>query len=455
MTTPYPYSSIKARLLIPLLAILLAGTFALAVAAAPYSRKAVDSVYDLLLAGAVLQIGERVQVDDGEVVVDLPGSAFELLALAREDRVFYRILSPDGRTVTGDDVLPEPVRHLAPGKPVFYNSSVLGSPVRVAALRREMAERSLSGPVLVLVAQTMQARNDLAETLWRGALVAIALVCLLILLLSALAVRVALRPLASIDQALLAKNPRDLSPLVIEAPAELTHTVSAINQFLDRLRTQVNSTQSFIADVSHQLRTAITAIRAQAELAAEEDDPQRLRLLAARIHKRSVGLGRLSSQILNRAMVIHRADAVPLIPLDLRALALNADDFDHAPLPKDEVLVAGDPVSLEEALNNLISNALRYGQPPFAVRVWQDEQADRAFLAVRDHGSGIPPEHWEQAGERFNRIGQGGAESAGLGLAIVKAVAEAHQGSLLIQRGDDGGFDIGMSIPLLHEEPQP
>ena len=69
--------------------------------------------------------------------------------------------------------------------------------------------------------------------------------------------------------------------------------------------------RNLIADASHQLRTPVAAMRAQAELAADEPDPARQRGIVARIHDRAVGLSRLTDQLLNHALIIHRADAAP------------------------------------------------------------------------------------------------------------------------------------------------
>ena len=115
--------------------------------------------------------------------------------------------------------------------------------------------------------------------------------------------------------------------------------------------------------------------RAQAELAAEETDPERQRAIVDRIHERAVGLSRLTDQLLNHALIIHRADSVVRERLDLRAVAIQvAEENDHElfghrddlrlDLPQEAVWIRGDALSLAEASKNLVNNAFRHGAPP-------------------------------------------------------------------------------------------
>ena len=94
-------------------------------------------------------------------------------------------------------------------------------------------------------------------------------------------------------------------------PSEIRQLVGAINRFMARQARQFEIMGNLIADASHQLRTPIAALRAQADLAAEEPDRERQLAMVARIHDRSVSLSRLTDQLLSHAMIIHRADAAP------------------------------------------------------------------------------------------------------------------------------------------------
>ncbi|MCC2110619.1 MAG: HAMP domain-containing histidine kinase, partial [Hyphomicrobiales bacterium] len=193
----------------------------------------------------------------------------------------------------------------------------------------------------------------------------------------------------------------------------------------------------------------------QAELAAEETDPERQREIVARIHRRSIGLSRLTDQLLSRALVIHRAEAAVQERLDLRAVAIGtAEESDHElygrpadlhlDLPEDPVFVRGDMRSLVEACKNLVNNAFRYGIPPVTLRVGQD--GSEACIAVDDHGSGLPEDQWSKSVRRFARTRYAAPESAGLGLSIASAVARAQGGELRFEKTADG-FSVALVLP--------
>lgn len=454
--------SITARLALAITLILAAGGLLLTLAAYAYGRQAAGEAYDRLLAGAAFEIARSVSVTSGHVVVDLPASAFELLALAPNDRVVYRVLDRDGNTVTGYDSVPRPPQ--SADEVVFYAAEFGGEPVRLAATHRRFAERAYSGEVGIVVGHTTRARRALAWDITAKALWILVAAGLAMVALTAFAVRSSLRPLRRIERAILERNPNDLSPLEVASPREIETIVVAINRFMDRLARRVTVMQTLIADATHQLRTPIAALRAQAELAAAEDDPQRLRGIARRIHQRALGLSRLADQLLNQALIIHRADAVEQQGLDLRTVAVRvAEEIDHdlpemgrdleLELPEDPVAVRGDTFSLVEAAKNLVNNAFRHGARPVRLTVESLAEAGWAEIAVTDRGAGVPASHWADSGRRFASTAGSSARDAGLGLAIVNAVAEAHAGSLAFSRTADGRFRAALRLPLHGKQP--
>ncbi|HEY1383759.1 MAG TPA: sensor histidine kinase N-terminal domain-containing protein [Dongiaceae bacterium] len=448
--------SITVRLAATIALILAAGGIAISVAAYAYGRQAAQEAYDRLLAGAAFQIAQSISVVEGRVLVNLPVSAFELLALAPDDRVFYRVIGPDGGTITGYGDLPSPTE--AREDLAFYSVEYSGEPVRLVSAVRRFAERGFTGQVEVVVGHTTRARTALARDITAKALALLAGAGIALVALVAFAVRTSLGPLARIEQALRARDPKDLSPLTISTPREVETTVAAINRFMSRLSSRVTVMQNLIADATHQLKTPIAAVRAQAELAVEEPDAARLRTIARRIHGRAVGLSRLADQLLNQALIIHRSDAAVQEIIDLRAVAIRATeetDHDlmstgldlHLELPEHPVQAHGDALSLVEATKNLLSNALRYGAAPVWFSVEHDAAAGTAEFAVTDCGPGIPESDWRDSGRRFARSAGSSPDSAGLGLAIVNAVAEAHHGRLTFSRTAEGRFRVALAIP--------
>lgn len=449
---PRRAASLTARLAVAIALILGLGGVAVMLAALAYGQRAAQEAYDRLLTGAANQIAASVAIREGRIVVDIPVPAFELLALAPDDRVVYRVVGQDDATITGYDEVPRPPA--GQGDVAFYQGRFGGEPVRLASVRRRFAERAFSGTIDVIVGQTTRARDALAREIARSALIVLGAAGLCMTGLAAFAVHSALRPLRRIERGLLARDPRDLTPLDVAVPREIAASVTAINRFMARLGRQMSVMRNLIADASHQLRTPVAALRAQAELAAGETDPDRLRAIVARIHDRSLGLSRLTDQLLSHALIIHRADAAPRERIDLRVAAIRTvEDSGAGPagaavrldLPEDPVWVRGDTLSLVEACKNLVNNALRHGAQPVTVQVARAGPV--AEIRVRDHGPGMPEEQWENAGARFSRSAGVAPDRAGLGIAIAEAVARAHSGALRFRRAEPDAFEAALVLP--------
>ncbi|MFT3973188.1 MAG: sensor histidine kinase N-terminal domain-containing protein [Amaricoccus sp.] len=439
-------ASLTNRLVLSVALVLLAGGSAVALAAFAYGRQAAQTAFDRLLVGAADQIAGSVAIRDGAVVVDMPASAFELLSLAPDDRVIYAVFDPAGRLVTGYREAVSPVREFGSGR-------FAGEKVRLARISRTFSERDFSGTVDVVVGQTTRARDALAREITRSALLVVGLLGLMMAGLGAFAVRSALAPLRRIEAGLATREPRDLTPLDVDVPREIGQLVATINRFMSRQARAFEIMRNLIADASHQLRTPVAALRAQAELAADEPDPAAQARIVARIHARARGLSRLTDQLLNHALIIHRSDAVPHDTIDLRTIAISIlDETDpgahdlELDVPEDAVACRGDALSLVEAGKNLVNNALRHGAPPVVLAVRRE--GDLALLAVSDRGAGMPEALWESAGSRFDRTGAVTPQSAGIGLSIVAAVAAAHGGTLRFGQGPSGAFEASIALPV-------
>ncbi|CUH40415.1 Sensor protein QseC [Jannaschia seosinensis] len=441
--------SLRNRVALAITAVLLLGGVLVLIAALAYGRQAAREAYDRLLLGAAADIAETITVRDGRALVDMPVSAFELLSLAPDDRIRYRVVGPDGTTLTGDPTAPLP--EIRGGdESVFLDGSFGTEPARYVVFTRRFAERSYSGPVRVVVGHTLLARREFARDIARNALLVLGVAGGVMALFGWLVVSRALRPLPRIGAALAARQPTDLTPLSLSAPAEVATMLTSLNDFMARLDRQSVATGKLIGDAAHQLRTHVAAIRAQAQLAASETDPARRDRIVSRIEARAVGLGGLLDQLLSRAMIIHRADTAPVAPLDLRDVAVEAveacDDLFLAAgteialeLPDVPVMVRGDTLSLIEAVKNLLTNALRHGRPPIRLGV---ENGSTVRIWVSDLGGG--PDPGVVLSARYAKAGPGAG--SGIGLAIAREVAEGHGGEIAM-RSDGNRFIVSLDLP--------
>ena len=210
---------------------------ALGAAAWYYARLAADDAYDRLLIGAALQIAEGIYIHEGVVGVDPPIATFETLALAPNDRIFYKVTDPGGRVLTGyDDFEPAAPGKLTKTEPIVIDGEHLGLGLRVAVVGRYIADIASPGWAQVVLGQTREARLELARDLTAKALLLLLAMMALAFVGVLFAVRYALAPLARIELALRSRDPKDLNPLRVETPQEIEALASSINHFMSEPR---------------------------------------------------------------------------------------------------------------------------------------------------------------------------------------------------------------------------
>ncbi|WP_404482905.1 sensor histidine kinase [Novosphingobium sp. BL-52-GroH] len=394
---------------------------------------------DRVLGGALGAIAETVQVERGEVTLDLPPAAFGMLENAERDNVYYRIAVGD-QLLTGYADLPAPdVRALSSEQPRFRFASYRGQRIRIAEIRRDLPR--ISAPVVVQVAETLDNRRSLERGLMTALLIGEFVLVGIVLLLIRPALGWSLRPLAELRTVIEARDTRaapDLSPLQAgPLPAELQPLARSFDALLARLDDATSGMRRFTADASHQMRTPLSVLKVQVALARRGSDPA---LRAEALHEIEEATDRLE-RLLTQLLALARADEAgqqpPLERIDLREVsravisrrirqAIEADVELRLDCEEDgPVCIDGHRTLLFEMLSNLVDNAIRYNRRGGTATITLEAGADFVRLGVGDTGPGIPAALRDHALERFARLqGERGPVGSGLGLAIVKAVAE-------------------------------
>ena len=446
-------------LLLPMLAVagimMLEGFFA--------ARNAADKAYDRLLLASALAISERVAVERGNLIVDLPYVALDMLSSAAQDRVFYRIVGPDETFITGYDDLPDVPAgiELPAGEAVFFNAVYKDTDVRVAALSRPFVLRDRTALYRIEVAQTKGERTLLMREILGRSAVRAGILILLAGVITWFGVTNGLAPLARLQEAVARRSPTELRPIQHHVPREVAALVRAINDLMARLEANTANVQRFISDAAHQLRTPLATIRGQAELALNQQDADEVADTLAALAKSTERTSRLADQLLSMSQIAKsEADRDTHVRLDLAKLAsaVTREFVPHGLAAGQEisfdgagpVMVRGDAILLEELLRNLLENAAQYCPPDsaFAVSV-EVNGAGMAELTVRDNGPGIPPAERENVFERFYRVAGARARGCGLGLAIVREIAGQHRGRVAVGEGIGGaGTAICVVLPL-------
>ncbi|QWP78104.1 sensor histidine kinase N-terminal domain-containing protein [Lysobacter sp. K5869] len=451
--------SIRKTLLIYLGALSLIGAALLFLAARSYGRAAADRSYDHLLISSALSIADSVALVDGQWQVDLPYAALDLLAMAPEDRVYYRVSSREGPTITGYADLPAPPSLPRDGQPRLFDAMYRGENTRFVAVSRWVAGPASQGQAIVQVGQTRRAREALADDMVLRALVAIVVLSLAALALVWIGVYRALRPLQRLERDLSERESSDLRPVGIDVPTELDQTVESLNRFMARLSASNETLRAFMGEAAHQMRTPLAALRAQAQLALDEDDPAEQRRSLETIERNASHMSRLLNQLLSDASAIHRGNLQQFETVEMAELLHQAiyeavpqsgprPDL-HLAATSEPLRVRGDALLLREAIKNLIDNALKHGRAPLQIALTASAEnvAPLAVLTIADHGPGIAPADAQTVFERFARGRDAAAGGAGLGLAIVKRIVESHGGTIDLSNRVGGGLVVTLRLP--------
>jgi two-component system, OmpR family, sensor kinase len=283
----------------------------------------------------------------------------------------------------------------------------------------------------------------------------------------------ALRPVSRMRRRLEEITEHDASArlLVPATGDEIAALAVTMNDLLDRLAMALARQRAFTADAGHELRTPLTALKAELELAARPGksrealadavqaaagDADRLIRLAEDLlllARADEGTSFLAPEQIEMSSELHAAARRFASTAAARGVAVSVQ-------AAGQLSVVADPGRVQQALGNLIDNAVRHAPPGSTVEVtgrWAAATGDgrrrrRAVaVEVRDHGPGFPREFLPRAFERFQRAdpARGRADGgAGLGLAIVATIARAHHGRVAAGNHPAGGARVRIELPL-------
>ena len=380
------------------------------------------------------------------------------------DRAFFLVLDADGRRLAGDAEFP-PLGTTDPPETeaVQFRDDVINEEdVRIAYRRVE----TMAGSAVVQLAETRNKRRALVASIVSGVIVPQFVIVPMAILLVYLALSRGITPLHRLQEELRQRRPTDLSPISVKGiPAEIRPMLTALNDVMIRLEENLMAQRRFIADAAHQLKTPLTGLRMQTELALHETDGSALR---ERLTQAAVGAERLS-HLTHQLLSLARAEATTESSDAFQAIDLNelvvssAREWGERALAKGidlafegserPALIVGSRFLLGELISNLLDNAIKY-TPRGGYTVVRLRESDGWRLEVEDSGPGIPLAERHRVFERFYRILGSGTEGSGLGLAIVQEIAELHRAVIRIDDGAAGvGSLVSVTFPLPPSKP--
>jgi two-component system sensor histidine kinase TctE len=419
--------------------------------------EAADLAYDRSLLSSTRALAERVSIRDGKVVADVPYVALDSFETDTLGRIFYKVSGINGETVSGYDDLPAvpanvPRSEAYPALVRFYHAQYNGEPVRIAALLQPVYDDSMRGIVLIQVGETLDARRGLSRKILIDTLVRQAALVLAVATLVWFAVRLVLRPLmrlkievenralddlSDVDQALVHKEVRPL--------------VAALNGTMSRMQNLIASQRRFIADASHQLRTPLTVLKTQAEMALRTDDPDAMREIVAALAATTDATVHLANRLLTLARIEHGGEASRMAPVSLTDVVRQVG-LDLAPVAVEKnidlsldaaggAMVNGQALMLHELVSNLVDNAIRYTPAGGRVALRVRQYAGCVQLEVEDSGCGIADDEREEVFTPFYRASASFGTNpggTGLGLAIVRDIASVHRAAVTLADAEPG-----------------
>lgn len=235
------------------------------------------------------------------------------------------------------------------------------------------------------------------------------------------------------------------------------HDVTELRR-LERVR------QDFVANVSHEFKTPLTAIQGFAEtlLAGAIDDPRNNRRFLEIIREHAARLACLTDDLMKLARIEAGKLEVQLSPVNLAEVAESCEETARLKAQHKQIalevevsatlpLVRGDANLLHEVLQNLLDNAVQYTQPGGKIHVTAAARERDVVVTVADTGIGIPLADQERIFERFYRVDAARSREAGgtgLGLSIAKHIVEAHGGRIWVESEISAGSKFSFSVPL-------
>ena len=428
-------SRLALHVVLPLVVMWALGT-AVALSVANYFA---GQAFDRSLLDDAYALAANVRTSDSGPVLSLSTRDMGSLLFDQSESVYFADFKPDGALVAGHAGL-----RLLPlqGEAVFGFADITfqGRDLRAVSLRRGEPTQ-----FIVVMAQTSTSRSRLLHRMLTYSVVPQVLLLLLLAWWLLRVIQRDLQPLAELQRAVDRRDVRDLTPV----PSSVTSDAStrdverlglAVNSMLERLSQSVKAQREFAGNIAHELRTPLAGIRAQADYALANVDPQVWREQLQGIARGEARASHMVEQLLALALADEASTGLRREPVALNELARNvllrflpkadAAGVDLGGEGLDEpVIVLADAALVEGILGNLLDNALRYGRTEHPqVTVSVSRSGASTVLSITDNGPGMSELETEQLRGRWVRgmadHGAGTPGGAGLGLAIVGRYAE-------------------------------
>ena len=444
-------SSIRRRLVFLLLMGSATLAFLLYFVVQSVARQAAQESQDNILAASAVSILDGVRLVDGQTDVDMPYSSLSMLDSVTDERVFYAIYL-DANLLTGYPELIKLQTNTAM-VPVFSFGTLFDVDVRIVTVKRQIGKNE----VFVSVAQTLNGQIRVLRNISSIALGVGFGFFVLSAILAFLIAESTIKPLNRLTLSVSRRGPDELRPVSAPVPSEMVPLVNSLNNFMTRLKLSLQRSEEFIAEAAHRVRTPLAVVRTRTEILLREAKTKKSKAELLEVLNAIDDSSRTAGQLLDHAMVSFRLDNLSEDELEVQFLIEDVIDrisplYDLKGIQiKNNSIqnckVMGDPILLQNALHNVLDNALKYCSENDTVTVKVKDVSQNCIIEIVDNGEGFP----ENSALLTNRFTRGentkGIVGSGLGLTIAKDVVEAHGGNITISNTEEGGACVTFTLP--------
>ena len=399
-----------------------------------------EAVFDQKLSIIALAIYRDLIVTQGE---NLSANTKTFFEEASGSSFFYHVSGPDGGFVNGYSPPPRANETELVDDDIlrFFDSTHRGQDVSVVQLRQIGTVDRLTGQVIVTVWQNKSERMTFAQGLaFRGAVIAVLLIGTVAIVVF-FGIRLGLSPLGNLEDALKKRSSSDLSPIMRRVPQEVRHIVMVLNSLFQEVTKTQSQKDNFISNAAHQLRNPIAALTSMAQVAYDAKTLKEARARITSLMSASQDLAHLTEQMLSFERLQHQNASKECVLLSdyIQGVATRiVEKYMHKQIEISFALDTGatqtmlDPIMLEQAVTNLVDNAVRHGGDTLdEIAVSAAIDQENLVITIANNGLLINAKDVDRLFERFIQGDEG--KGSGLGLSIVQQVAQQHDGSVHYQ----------------------
>lgn len=402
----------------------------------------VNSAFDKQMTKEAIAIASCVTTQDAKLKFVPTSSLEEMLRSGGVSTKLFSIIDDSGKPVAGDNKLPS-LAYPVKTEHIRFGETVIGQDnYRIIFLRQAQP-----ATFVVILAHSLADRGEMRSAMITSSLLVDFVELNIVLLVAWLGVRIALRPINMMQKQIEQQSSLQLQQFDdTKIPVEIRPFVVTFNHLVELLDDAAMRQRQFLANAAHQLRTPLTGLQAQLQLLIGKPTAQPLQEELAVILKAFNRLTHSTNQLLMLARAEESLVSISnrFQKLDIKILIqqtvelfLNRADLTQIDLGMEaqSTEILGDINLLEDLLNNLVDNALKYTPLGGQVTVRCGTREGTPFLEVEDTGPGIPESARNKVRERFYRQPDVTGPGSGLGLAIVDDICRVHRARMIFDEG--------------------